>query len=345
MSGDAGLSHLRQAGIPESNALTLGGEFDANTDRTFVRTSLLSARADSAGWTGQAVAFGGITDPSLRVIRWGLSGALSAFSQSNTRPTTTGELAASLQTGTSLLGASLAGGGGFSAHARDVTPVRRLSGETWWGLGAERVDLGVELTHTRQQRFLAPSFSATYADATAAWRHERGGVSLGAVAGYRAVSSGNLANGSWASGDATLWVAPRTAVVLSVGQTLADVVRGFPRATYATIALRLTSRPHATVYHRAAAGPRIAVAREADGGVAIEVRAPRASSVELAADFTGWLPISLQRSGDDWRIVRAAAAGSHRVMIRIDGGPWTVPPNVPKVDDDLGVAAGVIIIP
>jgi hypothetical protein len=345
LSGDAGVSHLRQLGLPESNAATLGTTFDIGNERSFLTSSLLAARASGGEWTGQGVAFGALVDPSRRLFRWQLTGGLSAFGQDGARPTTSGELGAWLQTGSPLLGASVGVGTGASAHAEDITPVRRGFAGGWWTVGTERFDVDLALTRTRLQRFNAPSLGATYVDASAAWHHERGGVSLGASTGYRTVAVGPIAAGGWAAGDATLWFAPRTAFVLSVGQTMDDVVRGFPRASYASIAIRVVARPHVAVFQRSVPGPRIVARRQTSGALLIEVRAPDASTVELTADFTDWMPVALTRAGGVWRLERAVSPGSHRVTIRIDGGPWIVPPNLPKVEDDLGGSAGVITIP
>src|SRR5215217_60121 len=72
------------------------------------------------------------------------------------------------------------------------------------------------------------------------------------------------------------------------------------------------------------------------------VRSAGASRVEIMADFTDWSPVSLERAGDLWRIERGTStisSGLHRVAIRLDGGEWIVPVNLPRVEDDL---AGIV---
>jgi hypothetical protein len=32
-------------------------------------------------------------------------------------------------------------------------------------------------------------------------------------------------------------------------------------------------------------------------------------------------------------------------MLRIDGGAWSVPANLPRIDDELGGTVGLIVIP
>jgi hypothetical protein len=67
--------------------------------------------------------------------------------------------------------------------------------------------------------------------------------------------------------------------------------------------------------------------------------------VELTGDFTDWSPVSLTQSGKVWRLERALPSGLHRVAIRIDGGEWIAPANLPRGVDELGGTIGMITIP
>lgn len=87
------------------------------------------------------------------------------------------------------------------------------------------------------------------------------------------------------------------------------------------------------------------LARGADGVSRIEITAPRAERVELRADFTDWSPVELTRVGDTWRLEMPLPSGLHRVAIRIDGGEWIAPPNLPHADDGLGGTVGLITVP
>jgi len=347
LSGDAGVSHLRQTGIPESNALTFGGTFDAVGERAFLHSSLLTARATENRWTGQGLITGAVVDPSMRPIRWELTGTLSAFGQSNERPTSSGEAAARLRVGSLANGAIVGVGGGATTHAGAAASISRLLGGAYASAGAHRFGVDLSLTRTGSQTVnrVVPLEGSTYLDGAAWWRLELGGLSLGATAGVRDAQRGIVTGGAWASADASLWLTPHSALVLSAGRTLEDAVRGVPSATYASVAIRLAVRPHVTLRRRVVAGPRARARRAASGEAIVEVFAPRASRVEIAADFTGWAPVSLARSDDAWQLSRPVAAGAHRITVRIDGGEWIVPPNLPKVEDDLGSSAGVIIIP
>ena len=54
---------------------------------------------------------------------------------------------------------------------------------------------------------------------------------------------------------------------------------------------------------------------------------------------------SLTRAGGTWRLDRTITPGLHRLMIRIDGGEWTTPANVPTATDDLGGVVALVAVP
>jgi Glycogen recognition site of AMP-activated protein kinase len=120
-----------------------------------------------------------------------------------------------------------------------------------------------------------------------------------------------------------------------------------PHATFVSFALRIAAQSHVTVFTRRAmfAGPRISAERLNDELRRIDVRADSASRVEIMGDFTNWAPIPLERAGDVWRLDRAIPPGPHRIAIRLDGGPWIVPVNLPRVDDEFGGTVGIITVP
>src|SRR5690349_19215499 len=79
-SVDVGASRLRQTGIPESGAQTLGGSVDGVGDHGWVHAAALSSlQPTSTAWTGQAVALGGFFGPITTLSRWEIGGALSGF--------------------------------------------------------------------------------------------------------------------------------------------------------------------------------------------------------------------------------------------------------------------------
>jgi hypothetical protein len=86
--------------------------------------------------------------------------------------------------------------------------------------------------------------------------------------------------------------------------------------------------------------------RLTDGLVQFTVSAPYESeTVEIAATFTGWQPVAVQREGETWGLTMRVPAGAHQVRVRINGGDWRVPVNLTPGRDDFGFRYGVIIIP
>ena len=80
-TADAGVSHLRQTGIPESDAGTLGASLVMVGDRSTLRSSALAASA-AGGWTVQGLAAGSLLGPATQRVRWELGGVLSTFGES-----------------------------------------------------------------------------------------------------------------------------------------------------------------------------------------------------------------------------------------------------------------------
>jgi hypothetical protein len=89
----------------------------------------------------------------------------------------------------------------------------------------------------------------------------------------------------------------------------------------------------------------VRIVRGADGTSRIEINVPKATSVEIRGDFTDWSPVELTRTGDVWRLEIPLPSGLHRVAIRVDGGEWIAPPNLPRADDGLGGTVGLITVP
>jgi hypothetical protein len=240
-----------------------------------------------------------------------------------------------------LGGVALGGGTGASANSFYNVAVGRGSLDAWWSSGQERLLASAMLTHIG---------STEYTDLAAGWRHEAGGASIGASAALRS----GAGNGGWQAADAELWVSSRLAIVVAAGNALPDVVRGTPSTRYASASLRVAWQPHVALRFRreANAGVRVVITRSSGGGdggtarIDVSAGASKAERVELMADFTGWEPIALERASDGWFVDRAVTPGLHRLAIRIDGGAWIAPANVPKLrDDDLGGTVGLITVP
>src|SRR5262249_893957 len=112
LTADAGGAHLRQTGVPESNALTMGASADALGERTALRSRVLLSRAPDERWTGQGVLLGSLLGANVTGPNWELSGALSGFGQTNAPSTTSAEGLARFRLNGPSGGAAIGGGGG-----------------------------------------------------------------------------------------------------------------------------------------------------------------------------------------------------------------------------------------
>ena len=73
---------------------------------------------------------------------------------------------------------------------------------------------------------------------------------------------------------------------------------------------------------------------------------PAAHSVELAADFTDWHPMSLERVAEGvWEVVLRVASGMHRLNVRVDGGRWLAPAGTTHAADEFGGQVGMVAVP
>ncbi|HSQ30580.1 MAG TPA: glycogen-binding domain-containing protein [Gemmatimonadaceae bacterium] len=349
LTADAGVSRLQQTGIPTGNASTAGLTFDVSSARAWLRSSALVARATDERWTGQGLIAATVVGPSARTPLLQFDATLSAFGQSNALPSTSGEVAGRIRGGGTAIGGAIGAGVGGTVQAGTSSNTLRWLADIWGAVGGERLFANGTLTDAPVLGFTpksAPTPRVRYLDVLAGWRHDVGGLSLGAAAGVRN-GLGDVNSGQWAAVDAATWATPRVAVAVGAGTALPDVMRGTPRARYVSASIRVSARPHApfVFHHRSPRGPAVRLARGADGASRIEINAPRAERVELRGDFTDWSPVELTRVGDTWRLEMTVPSGLHRVAIRINGGEWIAPPNLPHADDGLGGTVGLITVP
>lgn len=345
---DLGVSRLRQASIPTGNSLSGGATLDWFGERGQLRAAALASRQTESRWTGQGALFGSLTGDSPWSW-WQLDVAASSYAQTSALPTTSAEGAARARVGSGPRGAALGVGGGASVTGGHAGGVSRGLGDAWWVLGSERFVGSLGWTHTTPARAFSPS-SISYGDVALGWRHERGAVSLGVSGGLRFQSAGGPDADDWELVDAALWFSPHTALVVTGGRTLTDFVRGTPRTTWVGASIRFSPSIHRSLAGGATPDPsmpRLVVTRISAERVAIEITAPSAASVELMADFTDWQPMSLERAGNGapWRIERQISPGLHRISLRVDGGAWIAPSNLPRAAAGAEAGVGLLTVP
>jgi hypothetical protein len=82
----------------------------------------------------------------------------------------------------------------------------------------------------------------------------------------------------------------------------------------------------------------------ADSGYTLVIRAPWASSVDVMGDMTGWQAVACDAvHGREWRLPNLVSPGVHRLVVRIDGGRWIVPPGASLAVSEYGDVVGVIV--
>lgn len=271
----------------------------------------------------------------------------------------------------------IAGGSGHSDGARTgqmmgtarlhvSAPARGLwlgfgTGQTWDGAWRSVLQGGAGAWLTQGLNTLSASLSPTrvadsirYADAVLGAVHSRARWQLHASIATRLGDQlPNLpANASsWGNVGAVVWATPRVGIAASAGTYPVDFTQGFPGGRFMTLSLRLRS---VTSEGEAATSTPVAApdlrsfraSRVANGRYRLTVHAPGATSVELSGDFTQWTPVALasDRRGT-WSVTLAIMDGAHEVNVRMNGGPWQVPPGLIARDDEFGGRVGLLGLP
>ena len=193
-------------------------------------------------------------------------------------------------------------------------------------------------------------------DAGASVDHALGPVSLSATLGWRTGQADRVDFG-WISVGATFSINRRLLATASVGNYPADLLQRLPGAKFMALSIRLPSRSAFPRRDDKIAAPvqavpsadgvilRIANTDSAHSVRVVRVRAPASERVELMADFTDWVPVTLVRTPEGfWEITIPVVRGSHRLNVRLDGGDWVVPTNVARVTDEFGGVVGVVLV-
>lgn len=352
LTADVGGAALRQADV-SGGAAMLGLDLRLPAARHALDAAALAVGGTDGSGSAQVIVTQSLFAPATQFFRWEVSASASAFAQTGDVPVFGAQLFAREYAGGSARGVFVGAGGGPSVAGGVAWPTSAAQAGAWARIAREQFVATLSATRTTvglvtvfsNGAFAQRNVRVNIGDAGVEWRGDHGAFTYSLAGGARRWLA--LRDG-WASASATAWIAPQLAVVGSIGRALEDVARGVPASRYASIALRMSRRPRAGIAPAEAAsiaGPILSVSRAADGTCVIDVRAAGARSVELMADFTDWDPVPLDRMGDGWRLSRAIEPGPHRIAIRIDGGEWRVPANLPRVSDNLGLDVGLITVP
>jgi len=353
-SVDLGAATLRQPDLADASVFTAAGQYRLATVVSDIWLTGVGAVTGDNRSTGQAILGGSRFASPERHWRWELSANGSAFGLSNAGPAF-GWQAFAREHYTSSLGGGFAGVGLGQLVERGVWN-RLVTADAGAYIRPDRTardELSAAIVGTDFGTLHGVGVQLRYADAIAYWTRHADRVDLTAGGDARLMSFGGLTSDAAASGSAAVWFNDHVALVLAAGRALADVTRGVPSVRYLSASIRIGTRSGearlAALVRRARTVDeigRVAVRVTADSMRLLSVREPAASTVEIMADFTQWQPVALARNADgNWTIACAIAPGGHRLALRVDGGPWTVPPNLPRVEDEFGGEAGMLIVP
>jgi hypothetical protein len=210
--------------------------------------------------------------------------------------------------------------------------------------------------------------SLRFVDAEITARRVGGAVEVTASGGTRWWSRPVGAAGTtWGSASAAVWLGPHLALVAAGGSYPVDYAQGLPAGRYVSLGVRLASRHPSQEdglardaalmrIGRPSAGrsslrlsspvvPSFEIRSSGEDRQRVRLEAPGARSVDLIGDFTGWRGLPLERAADgSWQATLVLAPGLYRMNLRVDGGPWGVPPGLPAITDDFGGVVGILRI-
>jgi hypothetical protein len=166
-----------------------------------------------------------------------------------------------------------------------------------------------------------------------------------AVGGRRDPGAPQLYQSS-VSATAAFWQSDTRAITVGLAHQLPDYIRGADAVDVISVGMRfLEPTPGAVRADRMRATMLVSEQASGDSTRIIRVSAPGAQRVELMADFTDWQPRALVARGEAFELSARLGPGSHRVLVRVNGGAWRPAANTPAVDDDLGGRVGLWVVP
>lgn len=332
-----GAGTVRYTGGASFSSLSVAPAFQSMAPALSVGTSAVLSSLPNGEWAAQAR--GDAWAPLLaetRTLRPALAGTLAGSTRSDgVRSGAVHALAEAVWTGPGGgWGAALGAGPSLGSIDGEV-PVTalRLRVRAWARRTTVQVALAAEPT-----RF----FGAWYTDVTASAALERGRVSAQAWAIARL--SDVYGSKATASAAVQLRLTPVISIEAAAGGYLSEPFQGFPRAGFASAAVRLHVAP------RPATPPPVALsalepARRGDSLV-VRFRMPGARSVAIAGDWIGWQPLPLVPVGDEvWEAVLTLPPGTYYFNLLVDGQEWVVPGGVATLPDGLGGLLAILTVP
>jgi hypothetical protein len=359
---EIGGSFVRYADSVSSSAATLSPALRLDADR-FTLGAAGTFSQSAAGWFTQGALQSSLFTPAAGSFVGELSGSAGGTTHEDGGRTGQALAVARAHLMTAEHGVWGGAGAGTTWDGAAWRPVRIVDLGAWSYLGV-----------TTALATLTPTVVADtirYTDAEVALRFDLPRAEIGVAAGARAgdrlpTIGGNTS--AWGSVSAAGWITPTAALVASVGSYPVDLTQGFPGGRFVSLGVRFG--PRTSHRERATAGASTMAALEALGATAarpavvtpesvlelrvgeavagrraVRVYAPRATTVEIIGDFTGWEPVRLAPTGGGWwTTTLAIEAGTHEMNVRASGSRWIVPPGLVAIDDEFGGVVGVLVV-
>jgi hypothetical protein len=242
--------------------------------------------------------------------------------------------------------------GNGSASRREAGGMwgRGLEAGGWWRGVRTLLTASVRREWSAAQLFLGPgrrnvvgTVPVAFVEGTVGMQLEEGTTQFSLAATVRRDPGAAQATEGGFSATATFRESESRAVVIGARKQLPDFERGADAVQMITVGIRL-KEPSPIATRAMRSRPIIQVAEDTSGQV-LRVRAPGARRVEVMGDFTEWEPIELTAAGDVFSRAVRLSPGTHRVVVRLDGGAWLPAANTPAVDDDFGGRVGLLVVP
>ena len=160
---------------------------------------------------------------------------------------------------------------------------------------------------------------------------------------------GSEGRGAWMRATLGVPLAERLALVATGGLQPDRPDLRSPEGAFVRLGLQIdvgaADRPRPVLPLPAPDGP-LAVVTAPDGSQVLVFRSVSALRAEVRGDFSDWQPRALEPTPDGgWQIPWTAGAGTFRINIRLDDGPWIAPPGLPSFADEFGGMVGILVVP
>jgi hypothetical protein len=346
---DIGGSHLRPDESSGASALTVSPALRF-TSPSLLATTYGNYAQYASTWSAQGTALISAYSSPARLLGAELLGVGSGTAHQY--GTSTGELRAvgRLHLRRSGTGLWLGGGAGAAHDGDSGRALRTVEAGAWVSIGPALASLS--FTPTRFEA--ARSYTTTEASLWLPGKR----TELGFHGGVRSADSalGQDWSAAWVNANAVFWLTPRAGIAFAGGSYGGSPAQGYQGGQFFSVALRLANgraRSYAAIESSARAPIRATPSSgitefsvtSARNRSTLRTRAPSARTVELSGDFTMWEAVPLQReAGGWWSITLPLRPGSYEVNLRVDGGPWLVPPGLMVIGDRLGGSSGRLLI-